>query len=101
MSNFCKANKTTKEAERVVGAEVHLWAEQTDPTNLDRRIWPRASAAGEVMWSGRRYANGSERSHIDATPRLIEFRQQLVQRGIAAEPLQPLWCMQRRGACLL
>lgn len=46
----------------VLGGEVHLWAEQTDPVNLDDMLWPRASAAGEVLWSGRQDFNGKNRS---------------------------------------
>ena len=35
------------------GGEVHMWNEQTDPVNLDSRVWPRAAAAAEVLWSGK------------------------------------------------
>ncbi len=38
--------------DRVLGGEVHLWSELTDPVNLDGKLWPRASAAAEVLWSG-------------------------------------------------
>lgn len=36
----------------MVGAEVHLWSELTDPVNLEGKLWPRASVAAEVLWSG-------------------------------------------------
>ena len=57
----------------VLGGEVHMWAEQTDPENLEPMVWPRASAAGEVLWSGRQDANGKNRSQVDASPRLAEW----------------------------
>ena len=38
----------------VVGGEVHMWAEQTDGVNLDNNLWPRVSAAGEVLWRARK-----------------------------------------------
>lgn len=76
----------------VLGGEAHMWAEQTDAINLDRMIWPRGSAAAEVLWSGAKDATGRNRSQIDASPRLSEMRERLVGLGIGAEPIQmPYW----------
>lgn len=38
---------------QVYGAEVAIWSESIDPTIVDLRIWPRASAFAERMWSGK------------------------------------------------
>ncbi|ODQ54027.1 beta-hexosaminidase beta chain precursor [Saitoella complicata NRRL Y-17804] len=92
-------NLTAEEASMVVGGEINLWTEQTDPANLDRMVWPRACAAGEVLWSGRTDAEGVNRTTISATPRLHEMRYRLLGRGIQAEPIQPIWCAQRPGMC--
>ena len=35
----------------ILCGEVHLWGELTDTVNLDGMLWPRVSAAAEVMWS--------------------------------------------------
>ena len=78
----------------VLGGEVHMWSEQTDPTNLDDMLWPRAAAAGEVLWSGRTDAAGTNRSLLTAAPRLAEWRERLVRRGITAGPVQMIWCTQ-------
>jgi len=78
----------------VLGGEVHIWAEQTDPVNLDDMVWPRASAAGEVLWSGRQDANGNNRTQLDASPRLAEMRERMVNRGIRAGPVQMVFCTQ-------
>jgi len=78
----------------VVGGEVHIWSEQTDAVNLDGMVWPRAAAAGEVMWSGRQDASGQNRSQQDASPRLAEWRERLVARGIGAGPVQMIFCTQ-------
>lgn len=85
----------------VLGGEVHMWSEQTDPVNLDSTIWPRASAAGEVLWSGAKDASGQNRSQIEASPRLSEFRERLVQRGIRAGPVQMIFCTQNGTQCAL
>ncbi|CDH49056.1 beta-hexosaminidase 1 [Lichtheimia corymbifera JMRC:FSU:9682] len=69
-------NLTQEEAKLVLGGEVALWTEQTDPVGMDTRLWPRTAAAAEVLWSGR-----------------------LVKRGIQAEALQPLWCGKNPRMC--
>lgn len=85
----------------VLGGEVHMWSEQTDPVNLDSMIWPRASAAGEVLWSGAKDASGQNRSQIEASPRLSELRERMVQRGIGAGPVQMIFCTQNGTQCAL
>ncbi|KAG9441548.1 hypothetical protein H6P81_017402 [Aristolochia fimbriata] len=86
------------EAELVLGGEVALWSEQADATVLDPRIWPRASAMAEALWSGNRDGNGKKR-YAAATDRLNEWRYRMVKRGIGAEPIQPLWCVMHPGMC--
>lgn len=83
----------------VVGGECHIWSEQTDAVNLDTIVWPRAAAAGEVLWSGAKDENGQNRSQITASPRLSEMRERLVARGIRAEPIQMPFCTQNGTQC--
>ncbi|KAL3537257.1 hypothetical protein ACH5RR_000623 [Cinchona calisaya] len=86
------------EAKLVLGGEVALWSEQADPTVMDPRIWPRASAMAETLWSGNRDSTGMKR-YAEATDRLNEWRNRMVTRGIGAEPIQPLWCIRNPGKC--
>lgn len=95
------AGLSEEQAKSVLGGEVHAWSEQIDGVNLDSIVWPRASAAGEVLWSGRKDASGTNRTFADASPRLAEFRERLVLRGIGASPIQQLWCHQHTGECEL
>lgn len=89
-------------AHLVAGGEVHLWAEQIDPINFDKQAWPRAAAAAEVLWSGAKDpATGQNRSQVDAAPRLSEFRERLVARGVMAEPIQMPFCTQNGTQCYL
>lgn len=37
--------------DQIYGAEAALWTEQVDRWSLDARIWPRASAMAERLWS--------------------------------------------------
>jgi hexosaminidase len=84
----------------VVGGEVHLWNEQTDPANLDGKLWPRAAAAGEVLWSGAKDAQGQNRSQVTASPRLSEMRERLLAKGVAAEPIQMPYCLMYPESCV-
>ena len=77
----------------VLGGEVHMWAEQTDGVNLDNNLWPRVSAAGEVLWRG----NGVVSEEV--TRRLAEMREWLVASGVAAGPVQVTWCLMHPGNC--
>ncbi|XP_047062686.1 beta-hexosaminidase 2-like [Lolium rigidum] len=91
---------TAQEAKLVIGGEVALWTEQADATVLDARLWPRASAMAEALWSGNRDAAGVKR-YAEATDRLNDWRHRMVGRGVRAEPIQPLWCRTRPGMCNL
>ncbi|KAK0729074.1 glycoside hydrolase superfamily [Apiosordaria backusii] len=89
------ANLTAEEAKLVLGGEVAVWSETIDPMNLDSIVWPRASVAGEVLWSGRIDENtGQNRSQIEAFPRLTEFRERLVKKGVRASPITQEFCVQ-------
>ncbi|RLN34859.1 beta-hexosaminidase 2 [Panicum miliaceum] len=89
---------TADEARLVIGGEVAMWTEQVDTTVLDGRVWPRASAMAEALWSSNRDAAGRKR-YAEATDRLTDWRNRMVGRGVRAEPIQPLWCRTRPGMC--
>ncbi|KAH9326981.1 hypothetical protein KI387_007159, partial [Taxus chinensis] len=69
-----------EEATLVLGGEVVLWSEQADGTVLDVRVWPRASAMAETLWSGNRDTSGKKR-YAEATDRLNQWRYRMVGRG--------------------
>lgn len=85
------------EAALVLGGEVALWSETVDAVNLDSLLWPRAAAAAEVLWSGRQDGSGENRSQLDAAPRLAALRERMVARGIAASPVQMVFCTQNNA----
>ncbi|KAH8675562.1 putative cytochrome 52A4 [Xylariales sp. PMI_506] len=90
-------NLTEEQAKLVLGGEVAAWSETIDETNLDTLLWPRASAAGEVLWSGRIDASGQNRSQVEASPRLADLRERMVARGVGAAPVQMTFCTQGRS----
>ncbi|XP_075037874.1 beta-hexosaminidase subunit beta isoform X2 [Mixophyes fleayi] len=78
---------TEQQKQLVIGGEACLWGEFVDATNLTPRLWPRASAVAERLWS-----NKDVTSVGDAYNRLVKHRCRMVRRGIAAEPLFVGYC---------
>ncbi|XP_004608613.2 beta-hexosaminidase subunit beta-like [Sorex araneus] len=76
-----------KQKQLVIGGEACLWGEFVDGTNLTPRLWPRASAVGERLWSHQKV-----RDLQDAYERLTIHRCRMVRRGIAAQPLFVGYC---------
>ncbi|XP_069411840.1 beta-hexosaminidase subunit beta-like isoform X1 [Ovis canadensis] len=78
---------TPKQKQLVIGGEACIWGEYVDATNLTPRLWPRASAVGERLWSHQDVTDLG-----DAYRRLTRHRCRMVGRGIAAQPLLPGYC---------
>ncbi|KAF2106406.1 glycoside hydrolase superfamily [Lophiotrema nucula] len=87
-----------KQKALVQGAIAPLWAEQVDDTVVSSRMWPRAAALAELVWSGNKDAKGNKRT-TELTQRILNFREFLVASGIGAAPLQPKFCLQHPHEC--
>nr|CAD7193750.1 unnamed protein product [Timema douglasi] len=77
----------------ILGGEAAMWAELVDGRSLDARVWPRAAALAERLWSDP-YSGSSE-----AELRFYQHRERLVRQGIGAEAVAPKWCVQNEGEC--
>ncbi|CAG0899872.1 unnamed protein product [Cyprideis torosa] len=77
----------------VLGGEVAMWTEQTDQYSIEQKIWPRASAMAERLWSN------PETNYEAAEWRIQQQRHRMVTFGVNAELLQPEFCRQNDGLC--
>lgn len=80
---------------QIIGAEAAIWSEQIDDQILDGRLWPRLSSLAERLWAD------PTTSWREAESRMLIHRERLVENGIAAEMLQPQWCLQHEGQCII
>jgi len=77
----------------ILGGEAAMWSEQVDGAAVIHKLWPRASALGERLWTD------PESDWKQAEIRFINHRNRLVERGVGADALQPEWCHQNEGLC--
>lgn len=78
---------TPDELKLVLGGETCMWGEQVDETSFEVRVWPRAAATAERLWSAQNVTDVNA-----ATPRLGTHRCRMVRRGIRASPIYPDYC---------
>ncbi|XP_055984798.1 beta-hexosaminidase subunit alpha [Sorex fumeus] len=80
---------TQEQKALVIGGEACMWGEYVDSTNLEPRLWPRAGAIAERLWSSQTVTD------LDfAFSRLSDFRCELLRRGVQAQPLGIGFCEQ-------
>jgi len=72
----------------VMGGEACMWTEFVNSVNLTPRMWPRASAVAERLWS-----EASVRDLHEAKSRIQEMECRMLQRGFPVEPINgPGFC---------
>lgn len=76
------------------GGEATVWSSTLSKDGLDTRIWPRAAALAERLWSDR--AEGATRPVF---ARLDLHNLRLKTRGIQTTPLWSHWCTQNPYTC--
>ena len=73
--------------DRVLGGTACAWGEYIDAVNSVNRVWPRAAAIAERLWSPADTTDTDE-----AATRLADLRCRMLSRGIAAQSIGPGFC---------
>jgi hexosaminidase len=64
---------TEEEKARILGGEVAMWGEFVSPENVDSRIWPRAAAVAERLWSSQDVQDiSSMYARLEVVSRLLD-----------------------------
>jgi len=85
--NADPANGITSNSQNIIGGEGTMFAEQISQVNWDVRVWPRAIAISERLWSQQ-----SVNSVQLALPRIGAFSCDMSRRGILSGPLFTDYC---------
>ncbi len=82
------ASLSDEERARILGGEVAMWGEFVNPENVDSRIWPRAAAVAERLWSPQEVRDvPSMYRRLEQVSRSLDA---LGLRLAAGDPVEPL-----------
>ena len=82
--------ETDAQRNLVAGGHASMWGEHVEDTNFFPRVYPRASAVGEKLWTGE--SSLARSTYID---RLDHFHCFMIAQGIPVSPVQPGSCFER------
>lgn len=73
-----------------------MWTEQVNEDSIDARIWPRAAAFAERLWSD----PDSIVIPKDTVDRFSIFQKRFHALGLKADALFPKYCEQNEEECM-
>jgi hexosaminidase len=79
LPRFTMIESLTREQEQnLIGGEACIWSEMVDATTIESRVWPRAAAIAEKLWSPVTLTGNTE----DMYRRLLILDDRLEERGL-------------------
>lgn len=85
-------NGTHSQKKLIMGGHASMWGERVDASNFMERVWPRASAVAERLWSGSLPKAYHDMIAGNVEDRIAQFRCFMVLRGVSAAPVGPGSC---------
>lgn len=79
----CDGIPTDELCAKVLGGHGEMWGETVDGSDIQETVWPRLAAIAEKLWSPR----AKTQDPAAATQRIRNFRCLLLERGVAAAPV--------------
>ncbi len=83
--NFVNIPLKQKGKGGIIGACAALWGEQVDFTNLEQKLWPKATALAEALWKFDE--NKLPDNILNARYRIAFAREDLLRLGVQASPV--------------
>mmetsp|Transcript_81338 Transcript_81338/g.246776 ORF Transcript_81338/g.246776 Transcript_81338/m.246776 type:complete len:452 (+) Transcript_81338:3-1358(+) len=80
----CESIPTEELCKKVLGGHGEMWGETVDASDLQQTVWPRMASIAEKLWSSREHTQDV----AAALPRIQNFRCLLLERGVAAAPVE-------------
>lgn len=82
-----------KNKKQILGGEAALWSEKVAPWEIETKLWPRAAAFAEKLWSY------PKRRYDEVYSRLNYNNYRMQKRGIPTAQVQPESCLHFNGHC--
>ncbi|CAG9806447.1 unnamed protein product [Chironomus riparius] len=87
---------TDDQRKQILGGEACMWTEQVNEDSIDVRIWPRAAAFAERLWSDPQ----SSVIPKETVNRFSIFHKRFQSLGLKSDALFPKYCEQNEEECI-
>ncbi|KAG5671027.1 hypothetical protein PVAND_001245 [Polypedilum vanderplanki] len=88
---------TSEQMKQILGGEACMWTETVDEYSVDIKIWPRASALAERLWSDIKKFS----IPVETVQRFSIFHTRFLDLGLKSDVIWPEYCEQNLNECII